>query len=96
MLEKFDETCSDTMLRLSALDVIKLDMLHKNNMLPHAMSPVHGDYHYNNNDNIHLFGNEGLLALCTDSRKGSRQMGSLLGHSYGFSPSVFLPFCFWF
>lgn len=40
MLEKFDETCSDTMLRLSALDVIKLDMLHKNNMLPHALYMV--------------------------------------------------------
>lgn len=55
MAEKFDETFLDPMLCLSALMLIKTDMLSRNSVLPRAMSPVYGDYHYNNNDNIHLF-----------------------------------------
>lgn len=55
MVEKFDEICLDPMLCLSALMITTTDMLSRNSVLPLAMSPVYGDYHYNNNDNIHLF-----------------------------------------
>lgn len=55
MMEKFDETFFDPMLCLSTLMIITTDMLSRNSVLARAMSPVYGDYHYNNNDNIHLF-----------------------------------------
>ncbi len=55
MVEKFDDAFSDPMLCLSALMLITTDMLSRNSVLPRATSPVYSGYHYNNNDNIHLF-----------------------------------------
>lgn len=55
MVEKFDETLSEPMLCLSALMLTTTDVLSRNSALARAMSPVHSDFHYNNNDNIHLF-----------------------------------------
>lgn len=73
MVEKFDETLSEPMLCLSALMLTTTDVLSRNSALARAMSPVHRDFHYNNNDNIHLFETR-LYWLCVSIvEKGSRQ-----------------------
>lgn len=61
MGEKFDETFLDPVLCLLALMITTTDMLSRNSVLPRAMSPVYGDYHYNNNDNHSSFLKQGCV-----------------------------------
>lgn len=97
MVEKFDETFLEPMLCLSALMLITTDILSRNSVLPRAMSLVYGDYHYNNNDNIHLFETR-FYWLCVSivEKVAGRSDHLLAALSLPFL-SVFLPLCFlWF